>query len=381
MQENNMEQIRVGIIGTGFTVGIANSHFKGYAQCDKTRVVACYDKVPGRAKLFMERHGIDGVESCDSLEELFSKVDAVSICLPNSEHVPMAIKAMEAGKHVLVEKPFSVNAHEAEKALECAKAHPELVAMTVLNFREQPAAMYLKEVVDSGMLGPIRFIKVMYGGGRIGNPNVLLEWRLQHDKSGTGSLGDFGAHMIDVSDWIFRKQCGKFISYTAAVTTNITHRGLVDPASPEGNRLGEEKAVVTNDDTAQFMAVSESGTMFSYMTSRMNLLGNSIEVVGEKGAFSISNQWGPTHVGMLCKDQILPGQSEIVPGMVSVAIPERIIEAGDVNVGHYGVISEFADCILNHKKPVRDFERGLFVQKQLDRFEKAAMKGMTVFSK
>lgn len=102
-----MEQIRVGIIGTGFTIGIAKSHYDAYQKCDKTTVTAFYDILPGRSQAFIEKHKIEGVKACETLEEFFSMVDAVSLCIPNCFHADMAVKVMEAGKHVLVEKPFS----------------------------------------------------------------------------------------------------------------------------------------------------------------------------------------------------------------------------------------------------------------------------------
>lgn len=371
--------IRIGIIGTGFTVGIANSHFRAYNANPHTKIVGCYDKVPGRAQMFLDKGGYEGVTVYDSVERLLSQVDAVSLCVPNSEHVPLALKALKAGKHVLVEKPFALNVKEAEEAVKEAKKRPELVAMNCFNFREQPANMFIKEIVESGVLGPIRFVRLLYGGGRINNPEgVFLEWRMQSDKSGTGSMGDFGAHVLDSVDWIFSEQCGKFVSYSAQTTTNIRERYVIDPSSVKGDKLGDQKAPVTNDDTAQISAITESGMMFSLMTSRMNYLGNHYEVVGENGCISSGPRYGDSAIGMMLKNAPVPGQTEIKPGMQIVQIPQRIIDAGDLSVGHHGVVAEFADCILNGRKPERSFERGLYIQKQLDSFRKAAESGRII---
>lgn len=374
-----MEQIRIGIIGNGFTIGIAKSHYDAYVKCDKTKVVALYDIIPGRSKVFMEKHGIEGVTACESLEELFSMVDAVSLCVPNYLHADLAVKAIEAGKHVLVEKPFSVNAEMGLKAVEAAEAHPEIVAMTSFNYREQAAVQYMKEIIDSGVLGQIRFVRHHGGGGRIANSEkVYLEWRMRKDTSGTGSLADFGAHMLDLSDWMLGEQCGQFVSYSAMTSTSIKQRYLIDGESVVGEKLGDQKGDVTNDDTASFTAITDKGVLFAFMTSRINYAGADFEIVGEYGAISNSTKWPRGTIGMSLINAPLPGETEIKFGMHPVAIPEKYMGEGTQGVQHYGVICEFADCILTGKKPVRDLQRGLFIQKEIDNFAKAAEEGRTV---
>lgn len=374
-----MKKIRVGIIGTGFTIGIAKSHYDGYIKCEATEVVAFYDIIPGRAEAFMARHKIEGVKACASLEELFSMVDAVSLCVPNSFHAELAVKAIEAGKHVLVEKPFSTDAETGMKAIEAARAHPGIVAMTSFNYRDQSAVQYMKEIVDSGILGEIRFVRHHGGGGRIANADrVYLEWRMQKETSGSGSLADFGAHMLDSSDWLLGEQCGKFVSYSATTTTSVRERYIIDPNSVMGEKAGEEKAPVTNDDTAVFTAITDKGVLFTFMTSRINHAGADFEIVGEKGAVSNSSKWPKGTIGMSLSGAPLPGETEIKFGMHPVPIPEKYMGDGTQGVQHYNLICEFADCILNGKKPTRDFERGLFIQKEIDLFVRAAAEGRTI---
>ena len=374
-----MQQIRIGIIGNGFTIGIAKSHYDGYTKCDKTKVVALYDILPGRSEAFVQRHKIEGVTICSSLDELFSMVDAVSLCVPNCFHADLAVKALEAGKHVLVEKPFSTDAETGRKAVEAAKAHPELVAMTSFNYREQAAVQYMKEIVDSGVLGPIRFVRHHGGGGRIANAErVYLEWRMRKETSGTGSLADFGAHMLDLSDWMLGEQCGKFVSYSAVTTTSIPERYVIDGESVMGEKKGDEKGPVTNDDTAAFTAVTDKGVLFTFLTSRINHGGADFEIIGEYGAISNSTKWPRGTIGMSLTNAPLPGETEIKWGMHPIPIPEKYMGEGTQGVQHYGVICEFADCILSGKKPVRDLERGLFIQQEIDNFARAAEEGRTI---
>ena len=127
-----MEKVRIGMIGTGFTIGIAMSQVNGYKNIPDAEIVAAYDIVPGRAAAFIEKHKLEGIHPCESLEELFGMVDAVNVCTPNSTHVDLAIRAMEAGRHVIVEKPFSLNYEDGLRALRAKEKYPNLVAMTVL---------------------------------------------------------------------------------------------------------------------------------------------------------------------------------------------------------------------------------------------------------
>ena len=377
-----MEQIRVGIIGTGFTIGIAKSHYDAYQKCDKTTVTAFYDILPGRSQAFIEKHKIEGVKACETLEEFFSMVDAVSLCIPNCFHADMAVKVMEAGKHVLVEKPFSTDVETGRKAVEAAKAHPELVAMTSFNYREQCAVQYMKEIIDSGVLGKIRFIRHHGGGGRIADSEkVYLEWRMRKETSGTGSLADFGAHMLDLSDWMLREQCGEMVTFTGTTVTSIPERYVIDPTSAAGEKESDRKAPVTNDDTATFCAITDKGVMFSFMTSRINFSGAEFEIVGENGSISNSDKWPAGTIGMMLKNAPVPGQTEIKFGMTPVPIPEKYLGEGTKGVSHYGVICEFADCIANGKKPVRDLERGVYIEQLIDDFARAGAAGRSVVAR
>lgn len=374
-----MEQVRIGIIGTGFTIGIAKSHYDGYIKCAGAKVTAFYDIVPGRAAAFIEKHNIEGVKACDSLEEFLGLVDAVSLCVPNCFHADLAVKMLDAGKHVLVEKPFSTDAAEGEKALAASKAHPELVAMTSFNYREQSAVQYMKEIVDSGVLGQIRFVRHHGGGGRFANAEkVYLEWRLQEKTSGTGSLADFGAHMLDSSEWMLGGQCGQLCAFSAMTTTVIKERYQIDPSSVMGEKADGEKGAVTNDDAASFSALTDKGVLFTFMTSRVNMAGADFEIIGEYGAVSNSTKWPKNTIGMSLINAPLPGETEVKFGMHPVPIPEKYLGIGTQGVQHYGVICEFIDCIQHGKKPVRDFERGMFIQRQIDNFAKAAREGRTV---
>ncbi|MDL2232272.1 Gfo/Idh/MocA family oxidoreductase [Ruminococcaceae bacterium OttesenSCG-928-L11] len=372
-------KIRVGIVGTGFTIGIALSHFRGYEKCEDADVVAAYDCIPGRAALFLEKHSIEGVKACETLEELFDMVDAVSLCVPNVEHPGLAIKALEAGKHVLLEKPFAVSCAEGQKALDAANAHPDLVSMTCMNYRDGAPIQYMKHIIDSGKLGPIRFVRQSGGGGRIADPEkVFLEWRMQEKTSGTGSLADFGIHMLDLVHYLLHDQCGDYVSYSAQTATHIQERYLIDPASVSGDKAGAEKAPVTNDDTASFSAISESGAMFVYNTSRVNFAGADFEIVGENGAICNSSKYPPGTLGMMIKGETLTGYDKPSFFMQPVTIPEEYTKTYTSGLSHDGITREFIHCIKTGTKSDRDFAHGMYLQTVIDTFSTAAKEGRII---
>ena len=146
-----MDKIRVGIAETGYTVGIEGMHVRGYASVSGAcELVALYAVVPGRAARWAEEKGLH-VPLCDRYEELLDMVDLVSRCVPNDQHIPLLLKAYKAHKHVLPEKPVSVDAQTARAAVE---AEPDdRIHMVGFCYRGIPALRSMKRVLDSGRMG------------------------------------------------------------------------------------------------------------------------------------------------------------------------------------------------------------------------------------
>src|SRR5580765_1215205 len=139
-----------------------------------------------------------GCEFTDSIEKAVSSpnVDAVMIATVNASLAPIACQAVKAGKHVLVEKPGAISAKELDKL--AALANQQRVQVRVgYNHRYHPAFLKMREIVDSGALGPIMFLRARYGqGGRVGYDR---EWRADPKLSGGGELLDQGVHLIDLA--------------------------------------------------------------------------------------------------------------------------------------------------------------------------------------
>jgi predicted dehydrogenase len=193
------KKVRIGFIGTG---GIANSHIKAYLNQPDVEIVAGCDLVPGRAKEFFEKYELTGVKTDykDHTEMLADKslaLDAVSICTYNCQHMPCAVAALDAGFHVLLEKPFAVTTEEAVEIMKAEKRSGK-----VLSIGFQPRfdgnMQKIGEIVRSGVLGKIYYIQTG-GGRRRGIPcNENKDSFIRSDTAGIGALGDIGCYSLDM---------------------------------------------------------------------------------------------------------------------------------------------------------------------------------------
>lgn len=134
----------------------------------------------------------------DWREAVAADVDAIIVATTHDQLAAIALGAVEAGRHVLVEKPAGRELAEVQAVAAAAIKHKRIVKAG-FNHRFHPAFLKAREIVDSGALGPLMFIRARYGhGGRIGYEK---EWRAQPAISGGGELIDQGSHLIDLSRW------------------------------------------------------------------------------------------------------------------------------------------------------------------------------------
>jgi predicted dehydrogenase len=158
-------------------------------------VMACDLDVQRAARLAGQTQGC---EFTDSIEKAVQspKVDVVMIATTNASLAPIACQAVQAGKHVLLEKPGATRVAELEQLEVLARQHGVRVRVGY-NHRYHPALLKAREIFDSGALGPIMFVRARYGqGGRVGYDR---EWRADPKLSGGGELLDQGVHLIDLA--------------------------------------------------------------------------------------------------------------------------------------------------------------------------------------
>jgi predicted dehydrogenase len=205
-------------------------------------------------------------------------VDLVDVCTPGSSHAEISIAALEAGRHVLCEKPLANTVEEARAMAAAAEraATGGVRAMVGFNFRRVPAVALARELVAAGRLGPIRHVRAAYLASHALDPELPLAWRHQASEAGSGALGDLGAHAVDLAQHL----AGDRIAGVSALTeTFVRERPL-----PGG---GGARGPVTVDDAALFIARFGGGALGSFEATRLaagHTEGLAVELNGELGS-------------------------------------------------------------------------------------------------
>ena len=192
------KKVRIGFIGCGW---IAGSHIKALLNQPDVEIVAGADLVPGKAKAFFEKYGVEGVKTdYASHKELLAdkslNLDAVTICTYNRQHAQPAIDALNAGLHVLLEKPFTVTLDEAVAVMKAEKASGKILSIGFQPRMDANMKM-IKKIVDSGVLGQIYYIQTG-GGRRRGIPTPFGTTFIEDKTAGIGALGDIGCYSLDM---------------------------------------------------------------------------------------------------------------------------------------------------------------------------------------
>ena len=187
------QAIRVGIIGAGWPGG---AHAKGYAEAGGFKVVAVSDLLPARRRKLMAATGATK-EFAEAHELLADKeIDAVSVCLPNFLHAPVTIDALRAGKHVVCEKPPTMDVKEARR-VESAAAKSGKVLLYAVQRRFGGGEQAAKQAIDKGYAGDVYHARASWMRTR-GIP-IGTGWFTEKSKSGGGALIDIGVHMLDIA--------------------------------------------------------------------------------------------------------------------------------------------------------------------------------------
>ncbi|MEV0788265.1 Gfo/Idh/MocA family oxidoreductase [Kribbella sp. NPDC050459] len=215
-------------------------------------------------------------------------VQLVDVCTPGDSHAEIAIAALEAGKHVLCEKPLANTVEEAEAmtaAAEAAKAKG-IRSMVGFTYRRVPAIGLARQLVAEGKLGTIRHVRAQYLQDWIADPEAPLSWRLDKEKAGSGALGDIGAHIIDLTEFITGDTIGEV---SARLETFVKERPVAAEHSGLAGTAGTERGPVTVDDAAVFLATFRSGALgvfeaTRFATGRKNAI--RIEINGSLGSLA-----------------------------------------------------------------------------------------------
>jgi predicted dehydrogenase len=217
------DPLRVGLIGCGAIA--RRSHVPGL-QAAGAVLTAFASRSPASAALAASEAGTG--EVVEHWEELVARpdVDAVVVCTPNTHHAPQAVAALEAGKHVLVEKPFAVSVTAADAVLASAAAHG-LVAMVAHNLRFAPPAVAARDAVRQGVVGTVTAVRGVFchGGPLVWAPEAA--WFLDRSLAGGGALLDLGVHLVDTTRFVLDDDFASVAATLALGTHGLEEDGLL----------------------------------------------------------------------------------------------------------------------------------------------------------
>lgn len=277
-----MSKLKIAIVGSG---NISNFHIKGYLNNENVELYALCDINEKTLKEKGEKYGITRLytDEAKMLAEL-PEIDAVSVCTWNSAHAPCTIMALNAGKHVLCEKPMATNAKEAQAMIDAAKKNDKKLMVGFVRRFGNDAAI-AKDFIDAGSCGDIYYSKVVYLR-RNGCPGG---WFGDKERSGGGPLIDLGVHVIDLARYLMGRPTP--ISAYGATFSGMGKRehlkdNFTDFVSPE-----KTDAPHTVEDLATALIRFDNGAVLSVEAS-FNLHtkngANNIEMFGTKGGIKLS---------------------------------------------------------------------------------------------
>lgn len=344
-------------MGTG---AIAHAHAIGCKANPHVKVIGLAEIRDGIAEAYAERHGFDCRIFTDYRDLIAMQgVDAITVCTPNNLHAPISIAAIEAGKHVLCEKPMASTIADAEAML-AASEQADVRAMMGFTKRFFCGNRFLHHLLRSEDLGQIYHVRACYFQSWLSNPSTPMVWRLQKEHTGTGVLGDLASHVTDLTQYII----GDSISRVTGMLKTYTTRR---PVLADSNELG----TVDVDDAAVFCVEFDNGAMGVIEASR-NATGHAdfwrIEINAEKGALIYDNVDGK----VLLSTQTGPARRG---GWIELPIPARY---GTPGTEFAAEISHFVDCIRSGDTPSPSFAEGLRTERVIDSVVQSALLGRAV---
>lgn len=319
-----MSKLKVAVIGCGSIA--QNRHLVEYQNNLHVEIVAVCDIVKARAKDTAKKYGATAYTSYEELLDS-EQIDIVSVCLPNYLHAPVSIAALNAGSHVLCEKPMATSREEAAAMIDAAtKSNKKL--MIGHNQRFVASHKRAKKLIADGELGKIYSFRTTFGhGGPEGwSADGKDSWFFKKEEAFIGAMGDLGVHKADLLRYLLGEE---FSEVAAFIETNAKENTDVD-------------------DNAVFILRSESGVIGTLAASwAYNAKeDNSTVIHGEKGILRLEDD--PTY-GLI----INYTNGEVVNYELGQIQSNE--DGGQTNTS---VIDHFVESVLENKQPLIDGKEG-----------------------
>lgn len=280
-----MEKIKIAVVGVG---SIANMHIKGYLASNKAELYAFCDINEKRLKYMGEKYGItrlftDEAEMLRALPE----IDAVSVCTWNSAHAPCTIMALDAGKHVICEKPMATTVEDAEAMAAAAKRNGRLLMIGFVR-RFGTDANAVNALIQNDRLGEVYYAKAQYLR-RNGAPGG---WFGDKSRSGGGPLIDLGVHVIDLVRYLVGRPHP--VSVYGATFDKLGDRRHIQTGKVHvSSDAKPEEDIFDCEDLATAMIRFDNGMVLSVETSFSLNIGKGsgdIYLFGDKSGVRIGSE-------------------------------------------------------------------------------------------
>ena len=306
-------------------------------------------------------------------------VDLVDVCTPGDSHAEIAEAALEAGKHVLVEKPLANTVEEAESMAAVARRAREFGVRASVGFtyRRMPALQLARQLVAEGRIGEIRQVRAQYLQDWLADDQAPLGWRLEKEKAGSGALGDIGAHIVDMTCFLTGQ---RFAGVSGMLETFVHERPIATTSAGLSGTAGEGRGQVTVDDAALATARLESGATVSLEASRFawgRKNAMRIELSGTQGA--IAFDFEDMNV-LQVFDATEPARTAGFRRILATEPEHPYLEAwwppGHALGYEHGFTHQVVDlvqAIAAGEDPAPSFDDGLHVQRVLDAVERSSL--------
>lgn len=352
-------KIKVAIVGTGT---ISNNHIRSYLNNPNVELYAFCDLDEAKVKMMAEKYGVSRTYTDEEtmLKEL-PEIDAVSVCVWNSNHMPCTIMALNYGKHVLCEKPMATSAEEGRKMKEAADKAGKLLMIGFVRRYGNDTAIF-KDFQDTDYFGEIYWAKAQYIR-RNGNPGG---WFGEKAKSGGGPLIDLGVHVIDLTRYMLGNP--KPVSvYGATFQKLFDRRNLKTPKGYVSSSHTDHDICDVEDAATALIRYDNGAVVQVEVSFSLNVEKESgvIELYGTKGGAKI--------------DPELKLFSEANGYMIDTQLKART--AMNMDVIFQNEIDHYVDCIINGTTCKSPAEDGITLMEILDAIFESARTGHEVVLK
>lgn len=305
-------------------------------------------------------------------------IGVVDVSTPGDSHAEIAIAAAEAGKHVYCEKPLANTLDEA-RAMVAAVEKAGVVNFVNFNYRRVPAVQFARQLIDQGYVGDIRHWRAVYLQDWIVDPQFPLVWRLQKELTGSGALGDIGAHIIDLARFLV----GDISEVNGLLNTFIKERPVLGASDGGlGATGGSEMGQVTVDDAAIVLAKFANGAIGTFEASRFatgRKNYNSFEINGSKGSICFNlERLNEIQVYTREEDSAIQGWKTILVTEGNHPFAGAWWPAGHIigwEHSHTHSVVDLMKGIAEGKSPAPTFADALKVQALLDAVEHSSANG------